>query len=108
MLKKADLRPCHKNVSFYWLKLRVGHDPWLDDICNQKTDSVKLMHPTFKSSHDFAPHSLRFKGRIKEGSLNTQDRIRWARLNLDATLSMVTQRIRFDERLGGRLKTVAS
>ncbi len=66
-----------------------------------------MQHP-FHSSHDFAPHSLRFKGRIKEGSLQTKDQIKWARPGFDATLSLVTKRIRFDANLVHRLKAVAS
>ncbi len=86
----------------------VGHDTCHSSKRNQETDLAKLMHQTLQSSHDLAPHSLRFKGRIKEGSLNTQDRIRWARPNINATLSMVSKRIRFETALIRPLKPVAS
>lgn len=66
------------------------------------------MQQPFQSSHDFASQSLRFKGRIKEGSLQTKDQINWARPSFDATLSFVTKRIRFDANLVHRLKAVAS
>ena len=107
-LKRALATFCHGNVFFYLPIKQVGHDPCRVMVCNQETDSVKLMHQTFKSSHDFAPHNLRFKGRIKEGSLDTQDRIRWARIDINKTLSMVTKRIRLDASPKRRLRPAAS
>ncbi len=64
-----------------------------------------MQHP-FRTSHDFAPHSVRFNGRIKEGSLQTQDQIRWARPKFETTLSRVAKRIRFDANLVHRLQAV--
>lgn len=62
------------------------------------------MHQSLQTQHDFASHTLRFNGRIKGGTQSTKDQIRWVRSRLDANLSTIAKRMRFDTNIVQQLR----